>query len=837
MRYLFSNLLLLLYIHITAPGSSLTAATGSSKAAGHTLTKISHRARLSEADEFISPGDDTAGQLIRSKYTRSRITRPDIRSMPNDDHSSTQSEAHTSAAPVMTLSPSPIISRGQIPIVSQSPTSDLSLVLKTENHKVLRSYTDLSTIGHSSTNGTVSNSVSKRSTNLYNLKLDLRNSEGYISVYMPNTTALAFCQDAPEEMSENPDDLKQDGSGVYYELGLGVGNGMAKVSVREDYVVNFCRRVWYGEKIGQSRSKTMAKPTKARLTTANTHAGSKTSKLSEHISIHVDSTLPRDDRSRTMWSSRPQTTKVVATGDGSGPLYLSKSNFTKITSNAAEFCTAILTRARSSRTSLPWWASRSQGQTDVTTAKGQEAMFTKNPPLATEAEIDHIERRTSESARPTSSRSWLITIMPVEERSSSTIHVGTRSGLPQITSAPEETLISSIPVEVRPGFPITMLDPTIVNAKGASKPYTSFIPHKKDEDVPHLTVSSINSWYGDINSFLRTAELTHREDVVRTLVPVNADPLSNAAIRNSRRLDIRGRERFIVGPATSIRHMKSDAKDTREKKVEIEEDEKEGVEENEKEGVEENEKEGVEENEKEGVEENEKEGVEENEKERVDENEKEGIREDGAIATSPTLDEPDALDPTSLVDEESVQDLPDIEVPPATDMSVSTDNEALSADGAFSIADDEITPTDDGFSSADRSPPEKPSTDELPLLQLLTTTFRLSPQEVLVTQLSWPSSILRTHDPFGLHSPTPTMGGPLPVLTSGGDSQDDGGLGEKEANSAAWGKIHDPKMIWTVILGWVLLGLEACMGFWEFFRNVRGDWHVGRRVVGLFVSR
>jgi hypothetical protein len=45
---------------------------------------------------------------------------------------------------------------------------------------------------------------------------------------------------------------------------------------------------------------------------------------------------------------------------------------------------------------------------------------------------------------------------------------------------------------------------------------------------------------------------------------------------------------------------------------------------------------------------------------------------------------------------------------------------------------------------------------------------------------------------------------------------------EPDADSVAWSKIHDPRIVWTVVVLWVLVGLQVMCGFWEFGKNVKG---------------
>jgi hypothetical protein len=77
--------------------------------------------------------------------------------------------------------------------------------------------------------------------------------------------------------------------------------------------------------------------------------------------------------------------------------------------------------------------------------------------------------------------------------------------------------------------------------------------------------------------------------------------------------------------------------------------------------------------------------------------------------------------------------------------------------------------------------------------------------------------------PSSHKTPTPTSSPSILVPPS--TNQTDSGTDTKvkpDADSAAWGKIHDPRMVWTVGLLWVLVGLQVVCGFWEFRKNNRG---------------
>jgi hypothetical protein len=49
---------------------------------------------------------------------------------------------------------------------------------------------------------------------------------------------------------------------------------------------------------------------------------------------------------------------------------------------------------------------------------------------------------------------------------------------------------------------------------------------------------------------------------------------------------------------------------------------------------------------------------------------------------------------------------------------------------------------------------------------------------------------------------------------------------EPDEISMAWGKISDPRMVWTVVLLWMVAALQVVCGLWEFWKMTRGEVQV-----------
>jgi hypothetical protein len=170
-------------------------------------------------------------------------------------------------------------SLGMKPTVSQQQVHGLPAVL---NSRSIQSLSTAGFTGNVETDYAKSGLLLRKTTNLYNMKLETKDLEGIISIYMPNNTALAFCKHVQEEPSGESEHAKR-GEGAHHELSLNIGDGKTSIDVQHNIAVNFCRRVKHGEGIKGSKptSSKNHQATSAPLSTIPKWNPSKTTEIPE----------------------------------------------------------------------------------------------------------------------------------------------------------------------------------------------------------------------------------------------------------------------------------------------------------------------------------------------------------------------------------------------------------------------------------------------------------------------------------------------------------------------------------------------------------------------------
>jgi hypothetical protein len=118
-------------------------------------------------------------------------------------------------------------SLGMKPTVSQQQVHGLPAVL---NSRSIQSLSTAGFTGNVETDYAKSGLLLRKTTNLYNMKLETKDLEGIISIYMPNNTALAFCKHVQEEPSGESEHAKR-GEGAHHELSLNIGGTEARRTV------------------------------------------------------------------------------------------------------------------------------------------------------------------------------------------------------------------------------------------------------------------------------------------------------------------------------------------------------------------------------------------------------------------------------------------------------------------------------------------------------------------------------------------------------------------------------------------------------------------------------
>ncbi|KAI4649984.1 uncharacterized protein J4E78_008265 [Alternaria triticimaculans] len=365
--------------------------------------------------------------------------------------------------------------------------------------------------------------VNRRSTDLYHIKIDLA-SEGYISVFMSNSTASAFCKSEVELDSEG---------GPKGELQLAVRNStkVVAISVHQEAADSFCLHFKNAEGVDSSPSGQVPGSVTA---TASASEG-KTSKAPP------SETTPES----VSKSSKHASTVVTASEtdiDDSASLTSATSTSKKTTLNTFDITHEIETSKSTKRVPTETTPSESGSTTqnegtDETVSRTSEADDSSSGSEATKSSkhkstsitASDSELATSESAIDVSSKhKTKSTASGADEDSSKTIEA---SGTPTVSkasnadpSAPEESASPStkakskiseatetedIPesatsVQEYGGPAVDPANPADLDTSTTPKATPAAVPVSTTTDEP-FTEASINSFYSYIKSFVETA--------------------------------------------------------------------------------------------------------------------------------------------------------------------------------------------------------------------------------------------------------------------------------------------------------------------------------------------
>ncbi|CAN9306393.1 unnamed protein product [Alternaria alternata] len=322
--------------------------------------------------------------------------------------------------------------------------------------------------------------VDKRSNNLYNLRVDLA-PEGYMSVYMSNSTASEFCEN---EVEQDPDD-----SPKARELHVAVLDATKTVAipVHGEAAASFCLEFRKVEDIDDSKnskatagSTTTASSTKEKtikiLTTEGT-LGS-TSTLSKHTSSQASASETDSDTSS---ATKTRSSHDDETSDG---LETSKSRRRSSTS-ATSPDTESITPASATEVLSKSRTKSSVSEPDEDTLETPSSLLT---PTRMENTITDISDPDTSTSQPLKTRSKTSSAKEPEDTSAD----------PEPSPSPKDTPL----------------------ALPASTTQTS-----SKEDV--FTISSMNTWYPYISEYIKTAEDTTatadsiEQDAITTTTSVN----------------------------------------------------------------------------------------------------------------------------------------------------------------------------------------------------------------------------------------------------------------------------------------------------------------------------
>jgi len=363
----------------------------------------------------------------------------------------------------------------------------------------------------------------KRNTDLYHIKIDLA-SEGYISVFMSNSTASAFCKSEVELDSEG---------GPKGELQLAVRNStkVVAIPVHQEAADSFCFHLKNAEGIdsspsgkvpGSAAATASASEGKMSKVTPSETTSESVSKSSKHASTAVTAseTDTDDSASATSATSTDKNTSLN-TFDITHEIETSKSTkHVPTDATASESGSATNDEGTDMTVSKTSKADDSSSGSEATKSSKHKSTSV----TASESDLD-----TSESATDVSSKhKTKSTASGADEDSSKTVDA---SGIPTVskaanadTSEPEESaphstkakskISEAIETEEMPesatsvqeyrGPAVDPANPADLDTSTTPKATPAAVPVSTTTDEP-FTEASINSFYSYIKSFVETA--------------------------------------------------------------------------------------------------------------------------------------------------------------------------------------------------------------------------------------------------------------------------------------------------------------------------------------------
>ena len=393
------------------------------------------------------------------------------------------------------------------------------------------------------------NIVNRRNTDLYHIKIDLA-SEGYISVFMSNSTASAFCKSEVELDSEG---------GPKGELQLAVRNStkVVAIPVHQEAADSFCLHFKNAEGIdsspngkvpGSATATASASEGKTSKVTPSETTSESVSKSSKHAStvVTASETDTDDSASATSATSTGKTTSLN-TFDVTHEIDTSKSTKHVLTdATASESGSAPTDEGTGMTVSQTSEADDSSSGSEATkSSKHKSTSIT-----ASERDLD-----TSESATDVSSKhKTKFTASGADEDSSKTVEA---SGTPTVSkaanadpSAPEESAShstkakskiseatetednpeSATSVQEYRGPAVDPANPADLDTFTTPKATPAAVPVSTTTDEP-FTEASINSFYSYIKSFVETAPDPPSTAHIADQTSIKTTDSSNGALR------------------------------------------------------------------------------------------------------------------------------------------------------------------------------------------------------------------------------------------------------------------------------------------------------------------
>jgi hypothetical protein len=304
--------------------------------------------------------------------------------------------------------------------------------------------------------------------------------------------------------------------GGHHELSLNIGDGKTSIDVQHNIAVNFCRRVKHGEGIKGSKptSSKNHQATSAPLSTIPKWNPSKTTEIPE---------IPEDNPESPKKSTGAKSSKTPASEEQNvtSEPPSTKPTEVPITSSEVGVSTEALESSPVPKKTSTLIKSTSAESDDETPTKAQASLNQlapiEKPTLIEDASDDLVA--STDVVKASSPRKPTCTPSQSESVSYDDEDIGNPS-----------EVISTVPPTraVRLGTEPAQASPTVEQVQRQSP----------NGDAPLLTVSSINTWYDYINSFLQTAQATQTEDSASSITTANPEPSANAGKRRVQRFSL-----------------------------------------------------------------------------------------------------------------------------------------------------------------------------------------------------------------------------------------------------------------------------------------------------------
>ncbi|KAI4941936.1 hypothetical protein J4E91_010486 [Alternaria rosae] len=504
MRPLANLLILSLSTHALAFDFALAAPIERSRRAIPTITKTVYHTEVRRLSTNYSNQTDKSGSVV-SDYSASTSNEDSFEDVTDNPTSS------VSTAYLRPRAPS-----GQKPTISQLPVTGVSMMFNARQVGFVHLDDDTK---RDEIPRSESNTVDRRSTDLYHIKIDLAH-EGYISVFMSNSTASAFCKSEVELDSKS--EPKE-------ELQLAVRNStkVVAIPIHKEAVASFCLHFKEAEAVDSPASgkvpgsATATSSDSERETSENTPNETtfeSVSKISKHASTADTASRTEADASasatsatstsktttlntfditheiKTSKSTKHMSAEATASESGSTTIDDGTDKTVSKTSEADDSSSGGNTTKSTKHKSMSVTALES----DLATSETATDVSSKHKTKSTASEADEDASKTVEaSTTPTISKAANADSSELEESASHSAAKSKISG----TNETEDNAESAASIQEYRG---PAADPTDPDAFPTPKATPAAMPISTTTDGP-FTEASMNSFYSYIRSFVETA--------------------------------------------------------------------------------------------------------------------------------------------------------------------------------------------------------------------------------------------------------------------------------------------------------------------------------------------